>query len=84
MRFNVCLTVGVRDVQHDATQWEGVMAKYKGIIQKVTSGELLTKQAIKKNYYIKNMYILKLLLDVVTARIGTLVIGNKFLYSCVK
>jgi hypothetical protein len=38
----------VRDVQHDATQWEGVMAKYKSAIQKVTSDELLTKQAIRK------------------------------------
>jgi hypothetical protein len=34
--------------------------------------------------YTKNMYILKLLLNVVTAGIEALVLGNKFLYACVK
>jgi hypothetical protein len=40
----------------------------------------------KKMYYTeKNMYILKLLRNVVTARIEAPVIsGNKFLYACVK
>jgi hypothetical protein len=37
-------------------------------IQKVTSGELLTKQAMRKRNFIiyKNMYILKLLLNILT------------------
>jgi hypothetical protein len=41
---------------------------------------------MRKNYYKqKNMYILKLLLNVVPAGIEALVIsGNKFLYACVK
>jgi hypothetical protein len=49
-------------------------------IYKVTSGELLTKQAMRKQIllYTKNMYILKLLLNVVTAGIGALVLGNNF------
>jgi hypothetical protein len=59
-------------------------------IRKVTSSDLLTKQAMEKKknnlYYIqKNMYILALLLSVVTARIEAVVVcGNKFLYGCVK
>jgi hypothetical protein len=55
-------------------------------IQKVTSGKLLTKQAIRKKVlYTKNMYILKLLLNIVTATIEALVVsGNKSLYACVK
>jgi hypothetical protein len=32
----------------------------------------------------KNKYILKLLLNIVTAWIEALVLGNKFLYACVK
>jgi hypothetical protein len=45
-------------------------------IQKVIPGELLTKQAIRKNIllYIKNTYMLQLHLKVVTAGIVTLVI----------
>jgi hypothetical protein len=40
----------------------------------------------KKNLlYTKNMYILKLLLNIVIAGIGALVVsGNKFLHACVK
>jgi uncharacterized membrane protein len=55
-------------------------------IQKVTSGELLTKQVIRKNFIAcKNTYILKLLLNVVTIGIMALVLsGNKFLYACVR
>jgi hypothetical protein len=54
-------------------------------IWKVTSSELLTKQAVRKKLYTKYAYILKLLLNVVTAGIEELVIsGNKFLYACVK
>jgi hypothetical protein len=32
----------------------------------------------------QNRYILKLLLSIVTAGIEALVLGNKFLYACVK
>jgi hypothetical protein len=55
-------------------------------IRKVSSGELLTKQAMRKELlYIKNTYILKLLLNVVTIGSELLVeSGNKFLYACVK
>jgi hypothetical protein len=56
-------------------------------IWKVTSSELLTKQPMgkRKLFYIKNMSILKLLLNVATARIEAPVISrNKFLYACVK
>jgi hypothetical protein len=56
-------------------------------IQKVTSGELIRKQAMRKKIllYTKNMYILKLLLNLVTAGIEALIIlGNEFLYACVK
>jgi hypothetical protein len=49
----------------------------------VTSGELLTKQAIRKNNK-KKPYIIKLLLNVVTAGIEALVSVNKFFYACVK
>jgi hypothetical protein len=48
---------------------------------------MLTKQAMITTdvLYTKNMYILKLLLNVATARTEALVIlGNKFLYACVK
>jgi hypothetical protein len=34
--------------------------------------------------YIKNTYILKLLLNVVTARLEALILGNTFLYARVK
>jgi hypothetical protein len=58
---------------------------YEGYSKKVTSGELLTKEATSKMYYIqKNTYILKLLLNVITAEIEELLSGNKFLYACVK
>jgi hypothetical protein len=63
------------------------MSRNRRAIQKVTSGKLLTRQAtIKKLYYIqKNAYILKLLLNIVTARTEALVIsGNKFMHACVK
>jgi hypothetical protein len=56
-------------------------------IRKVTSGDLLTKQAMRsKCYYVqKNTYIFKLLLYIVTAGIEALVIsGNTFLYAFVK
>jgi hypothetical protein len=57
-----------------------------GAIQKVTSGVLLTKQARRKNLLcIKNTYIFKLLLNVVTAIIEALAaLGNKILFACVK
>jgi hypothetical protein len=52
---------------------------------KVNFGELLTKQALRKNVlYTKSTYILKLLLKAVTAGIEALVSGDKFLYACVK
>jgi hypothetical protein len=47
----------------------------------------VNKQAMKKEiiiYQKKYMYILKLLLNTVTARSEALVSGNKFLYACVK
>jgi hypothetical protein len=52
-------------------------------IRKVTSGELLTKQATRKKLlYIKITYILKLLLNVVTAGIEILVVSeNKYMYE---
>jgi hypothetical protein len=57
-------------------------------IQKVTSSELITKQAIreKKYWYIqKNVYVLKLLLNVVITGIEALVISrNTILYASVK
>jgi hypothetical protein len=56
-------------------------------IWKVTSSELLIKQAVKKKNVsdAKNVSILKLLLNIVTAGIESLVVsGNKFLYTCVK
>jgi hypothetical protein len=58
------------------------------LFRKVTSGELLTKEAMRKRIlYTKNTYIrvLKILLNVVTD--GTelpVVSGNKFLYTCAK
>jgi hypothetical protein len=56
-------------------------------IRKVTSGELLTKQSMRKQIllYIKMHTYLTLLLIVVTAGIEELVVsGNTFLYACVK
>jgi hypothetical protein len=54
-------------------------------IQKITSGEQLKKQAMRKILHKKNTYILKLLLNIVTAGIEALAVsGNKFLYACVK
>jgi hypothetical protein len=54
---------------------------YMRAIQKVTSGELLTKQAMRKKCIIyKKCVLVKLLLIVVTAGIEALVVlGNKFL-----
>jgi hypothetical protein len=59
---------------------------YARAIQKVTFGELLTKQATrKKMLHPNNTYVLKLLLNVVTAGIKALVVSqNKSLYACVK
>jgi hypothetical protein len=57
------------------------------VIHKVTSGELLTKQAMigRKLLNTKNIYILKLFLNIDTARIEAYVIsGNKVLYACGK
>jgi hypothetical protein len=56
------------------------------VIHKVTSSELLTKQAMKRKMYTKkNTYIFRLLLNVVTAGIEALVIlRNLFLYACAK
>jgi hypothetical protein len=51
---------------------------------KVTSSELLTKQTIRKKYVVYKKYILKLLLNTVTARIEALVSVNKLLDACVK
>jgi hypothetical protein len=48
-------------------------------ILKVTSDELLIKQAMRKNYYIQKIHIylrLKLLCNIVTARIEALVISG--------
>jgi hypothetical protein len=52
-------------------------------IQKAPSGEMLTKQAMRKNNFIvyQNTYILKLLLNSVTAGIEALVSGEKLLYA---
>jgi hypothetical protein len=46
---------------------------YTMAIRKVTSGELLAKQAIRQILYTKNAYILTLLLNIVTTGIETLV-----------
>jgi hypothetical protein len=57
------------------------------IIWKVTSGDLLAKQTVRRKKIIvyKKMYIYKLLINVVTTGIEALVVsGNKFLYACVK
>jgi hypothetical protein len=65
--------------------YPGTILNNTRAIRKVTSGELLTKQAMRKNVIIyRNMYILKLLLNVVTAGIDALVSENKVLYACVK
>jgi hypothetical protein len=54
-------------------------------IQKITSGELLAKQEMRKILlYTENTYIHKLLLNVVTTGIEALVSWNKFLYAFVK
>jgi hypothetical protein len=57
---------------------------YKGF-WKVTSSELLTKQAMRKKLllYTKNTYIPKLLLNIVTTGIEALVLPeNYFLNAC--
>jgi hypothetical protein len=55
-------------------------------IRKITSSELLSKQAMReKILHTKNTYILKPLLNVVTVGIEALVVsGNAVLYACVK
>jgi hypothetical protein len=66
-------------------QTRAVVALHTRAIRKVTSSELLRKQATGKNYYIqKYIYILNVLLNLVTAGIEVLVSGDKFLYACVK
>jgi hypothetical protein len=52
-------------------------------IRKVTPGELLTKQGMRKKklLYTKNTYVLMLLLNVITGGIEALVSGNKFLHA---
>jgi hypothetical protein len=75
---------GVRDVNY--LSWS-VAALSTRAIQKVTSGELLTKQTMRKRIvlYTKNMDVHKLLLNAVTVRIEALVVsGNKFLYARAK
>jgi hypothetical protein len=58
---------------------------YSSAIWKVTSGDLLTKEARRKKiFYTRNTYIFQLLFNVLTAGIEALVKGNKFLYACVK
>jgi hypothetical protein len=59
---------------------------YMRTIRKVTLGELLTKQAMRKeNLIIYKKYTLQLLFNVVTTRTEALMVsGNKFLYACVK
>jgi hypothetical protein len=70
----VCVCARVRAC---TCTWEFIYVCSRAV-WKVTSGELLTKQA-------NNTYILKLLLNVVTTGIEALVIsGNKFLYACVR
>jgi hypothetical protein len=72
-------------IRYDFCSWYCI-SKYTRTIRKVTTSELLTKQAMRQNiYYIrKNTYILTLLLDVVTAGIEALVSGNQFLHAPVK
>jgi hypothetical protein len=55
-------------------------------IQKVTTGELFAKRTMKKInlLYTKNMYILKLFLNIVTAGTEALVSENNVLYANVK
>jgi hypothetical protein len=59
--------------------------EYKGVIRKLGSGGLITKQAMRKKVIMhKIMYIFKLLLNIVTVGIKAYVAsGNKFLYACV-
>jgi hypothetical protein len=54
-------------------------------IWKVTSSELITKQAMRKEIInIKNTCILKVLFSVITIRIEALVVPeHEFLYTCV-
>jgi hypothetical protein len=84
--------VAVEDLaRHPATGSEveagdrSYVSKARGRYMRFTSYELLTKQEMRKNFlYTKNICILKLILNVVTAGIEALVSGNKFLYACVK
>jgi hypothetical protein len=62
------------------------MNKYEGYSE-CNFRRAVTKEAIRKkiNYIQKNMYILKLLLNLIIAGIEALIVsGNKFLYACVK
>jgi hypothetical protein len=68
-------------------RWFLLSLVYKRAIWKLNSSELLSKQAMRKKIvlYTKNMYVLKQLLNIVTAGIeAPVILGNKFLYACVK
>jgi hypothetical protein len=55
--------------------------EHTGAILKVISGERLTKQALRKEcYYIKNMHILKLLLNIITTGMVLLVILGMYAF----
>jgi hypothetical protein len=57
----------------------------RGILSKVTSGDMLTKQALTKFIIYKKFVVLKLLLKLLTAGIEALVVPrNNFLYVWVK
>jgi hypothetical protein len=61
--------------------------RYTSVLRNVISGELLTKQAMRKTFllYTKNTYIPKQLPNLVTAGTEALVAsGNKFLHAYVK
>jgi hypothetical protein len=63
---------------------KALKGKYRDI-GKVTSSELLAKQATKKIIIYKNMYTLELLLNIFIAEIEAILIsGKEFLYTCVK
>jgi hypothetical protein len=67
--------------------WGATLGKkqYTRAIQKVTSSELLTIQAMETRLlHAINMYILKILLNIVPAGIEAFISGNEFLYSSVK
>jgi hypothetical protein len=86
LEFDV-LTIYTWDQQASRqTKLNFIVRLYTRAIWKVTSGELLKNKQWEKTFllYTKNKYILKLLLNIVTAWIEALVLGNKFLCACVK